>query len=433
MRLTKWPGAILPVLLAGALQGCDLSTPAPTGVVLPGDLDGKDGLPTLLAGAVGDFAVAYGGNDTDDGFVLLSGLLADELRQTIGSSPNVNLDRRVGGTSNLLTETVYRDLQRARASAEETVRAYRAFDPSAVGVLYARNLAGFAYLVLAEGFCGGIPFSRANVDGAITYGAAETTTQVLARALSAFDSVLSAAPDGPGEPQDSLGRQIALARVGRARALLDLGRTADAGAEAGRVPDDFVWKLEYSSNSSREVNGVNYHAWGGLEYSAADSEGVNGIGFLSADDPRAEVDSVATNAVPVEYATAASPIVLASTTEARLIEAESLLERGDAAGALALLNALRASVALAPLSPSGSPAERLTQLFRERAFWLWLTGHRLGDLRRLVRQYHRPADTVYPIGRYAGGSLEYGDQVSLSVSEVNNPRFDPSACDPAAP
>ena len=71
-------------------------------------------------------------------------------------------------------------------------------------------------------------------------------------------------------------------------------------------------------------------------------------------------------------------------------------------------------------------------MFRERAFWLYLTGHRLADLRRLVRQYNRSVDEVFPGGGGApyvidgndkGGN--FGSDVNLPVpfSETNNPNF----------
>lgn len=45
--------------------------------------------------------------------------------------------------------------------------------------------------------------------------------------------------------------------------------------------------------------------------------------------------------------------------------------------------------------------ENLT--FCERAFWMFGTGHRLGDLRRLIRQYGRTAETIFPTGAYPKG------------------------------
>jgi hypothetical protein len=47
------------------------------------------------------------------------------------------------------------------------------------------------------------------------------------------------------------------------------------------------------------------------------------------------------------------------------------------------LNALRAASNLPPRSPEATPTAQQDQLFTERAFWLFGTAHRMGDLRRL--------------------------------------------------
>ena len=67
-------------------------------------------------------------------------------------------------------------------------------------------------------------------------------------------------------------------------------------------------------------------------------------------------------------------------------------------------------------------AARVDMLFRERAFWLFATGHRMGDMRRLLRQYGRSHDNVYPIGPYKAG-VSYGEDVVfiLTLSEQSNP------------
>jgi hypothetical protein len=63
------------------------------------------------------------------------------------------------------------------------------------------------------------------------------------------------------------------------------------------------------------------------------------------------------------------------------------------------------------------------QLFSERAFWLFATGHRLGDMRRLIRQYGRDPETVFPTGDWFKGGLTYGTDVNLPLPrrEQNNP------------
>jgi len=91
---------------------------------------------------------------------------------------------------------------------------------------------------------------------------------------------------------------------------------------------------------------------------------------------------------------------------------------------IATLNSLRAFAGLDPLADPGSDVERTNLLFSERAFWMWGTAHRLGDMRRLVRQYSRPEETVFPVGEYHKGG-EYGSDVNFPVSsdERNNPKF----------
>jgi len=122
--------------------------------------------------------------------------------------------------------------------------------------------------------------------------------------------------------------------------------------------------------------------------------------------------------------------VVADGIEARLIEAEAMLQNGDGPGMVNALNALRADAGnngnfnLPALTDPGTTDGRVDLLFRERAFWLFATGHRLGDMRRLVRQYGRPANTVFPTGPYFKGG-NYGTDVNLPVpfAEQNNPNF----------
>ena len=110
--------------------------------------------------------------------------------------------------------------------------------------------------------------------------------------------------------------------------------------------------------------------------------------------------------------------------EAQLIIAESELQSGALGAMTQRLNDLRSTAGLDPLANPVDQATATDLLFRERAFWLFLTGHRLGDLRRLVRQYGRPADSVFPSGTYFKGGITYGPGVNLPlpVTETNNPK-----------
>ncbi len=80
-----------------------------------------------------------------------------------------------------------------------------------------------------------------------------------------------------------------------------------------------------------------------------------------------------------------------------------------------------------PWRPLPTPAtqDAATSLFfREKAFWEFGRGFRLGDMRRQVRQYGRTVNQVFPVGEhYRGG--QYGPDVNLPVTqaEENNPEL----------
>ena len=104
---------------------------------------------------------------------------------------------------------------------------------------------------------------------------------------------------------------------------------------------------------------------------------------------------------------------MADWIEARLFQAEAALQSlpndtaSQGTGWLGILNHLREtaiSPALTDTTDVGSLDARVNLLFRERAFWLFLTGHRQGDMRRLIRQYQRDEGAVYPVGPYDAGS-----------------------------
>jgi hypothetical protein len=116
--------------------------------------------------------------------------------------------------------------------------------------------------------------------------------------------------------------------------------------------------------------------------------------------------------------------------EARLIEAEAALKANDPTTFENIHTALRATLsaaAVGPISAAGMTVRQREDFhFRERALWLYATGHRLGDLWRLIRQYSRTQETVFPTGAYYRPVYPtYGNEVNLPVptTELNNPNF----------
>jgi hypothetical protein len=222
--------------------------------------------------------------------------------------------------------------------------------------------------------------------------------------------------------------------------LLNLARFADAAAAVASEPTDFVWQMEHAqATNDNAIWSLNISA---RRYTIAESEGPLALTFQTANDPRVPVCMGGTAGCPTSnpkvfdpgatfplwvqkiWPERSSSVTIASGIEARLIEAEAKLQANDATY-LDVLNALRARVGLAPLTDPGTVAARQDQLFRERAFWLFSTGHRLPDMRRLLRApYGRSQDQVFPTGPFIKGG-SYGTDVNFPVTqaEENNPNF----------
>jgi hypothetical protein len=301
-------------------------------------------------------------------------------------------------------------------------------------------LAGFTYVFFAENYCSGVPVSKAQADGQLVFGAPLTTTQLLDTAIARFDAAIAV----------STSASITnLATVGKARAQLDKNDRAGASITAATVPTNFVYRLEHTQNTGREENGVFKANVNAERYSVADLEGGNGLPFRSVADPRTPFIRTPANDVGFDgstpqydnlrYGDEKSAVTLATGVEARLITAEALLQAGNPAW-LDTLNALRAAPQayfnstragqpvtppLAALTDPGTPSTRENLLFAERARWLWLTGHRLSDMRRLIRQYGRGTETIFPTGPYFKQGRVYGTDVNfpVSIDEENNPNF----------
>src|SRR2546429_25216 len=81
----------------------------------------------------------------------------------------------------------------AAAAAAGKFRQYSPDTPLDAGLAEVLNLAGYAYVFLAENYCSGVPVSTVNADGTFSYGDPLTTAQVLDTALNRFRQALAAA------------------------------------------------------------------------------------------------------------------------------------------------------------------------------------------------------------------------------------------------
>lgn len=421
------------IIAAALLSSCTTDTLDVTNpdVINVGDVGNVSGAVAQRNGAVQDFAIAFSG--TQDGFVMSTGNMADEVTAT-----DTFFDRLLPNERSMVNnlpnmDTYYLNLHKARSGASRAARTWAALKPASkdtLSELYA--LRGFSETFFGEGYCAGVPFSEEDDTGNDIFGDPLTTVQMFTRSAASFDTALTNAVAVNAKY---------LAQVGRGRALLNLGRFADAAAAVAGVPTTFKYQAFHSATTTRQENGI----WrgtvvAGSRYTVANNEGVNGLNYLQTPaDPR--MPWAASTRTGFDGTTRNMPtqlkylqpthVTVADGIEARLIELEARLQGGaqaDRDAVFAGLNTLRATVTgLAALPAAATTqAAAVDMLFRERAYWMWLTGHRLGDMRRLIRQYSRTANSVYPTGPViTRPGTNYGNDVNFIIpfDETANPKF----------
>ncbi len=410
----------------------DVQTPD---IVDPGNAQSIAGAQSYYTAAVGDFSRFIGGDrggSSPLGLNLTGGLLADEIFSARAGTESI--DNRSINFNNFPIDS-WTQVGNTYARSIRAIRLLAQFPPATGGPAQLAQIhanLGYVLTITAENYCNGIPLWDGQSDVNITTQTF-STVQLYAAAIAQFDSALATAS----------GTTRSFALVGKARALVDqattstlAANTAAAAALVGEVPTSYSAQTTFSTLTTGVVNAIYDWMNSTKNFGASDKEGGTGLDYVSSKDPRIKVDGTKVgrgqDGTPTpamnQYPNLNSNVVIASGIEARMIEAEAQLAAGNTASFLATLNAARATVAgLAPLSDPGTASARQDMLFRERAFWMYTTAHRLGDMRRLIRQYGRSTESVFPTGAYfKGGS--YGTDVTLvpSQQETNNPNW--TAC-----
>ena len=449
-----------PIALALLVTACHTLDVTQPDIIQPGNLQSAAALPTIRAGAIGDFTISYsasgaqGSSGTTEGQILTSGLLSDELINTETFPDRINVDRRFVEINGATMANVFRNLSKARRSAEVAATNFRKLSPDTTldsGLSEMLSLAGFTYLMFAENYCNGVPVSNVDANGNLVFGSPLTNVQLLDTAINRFTQALGAA--NALASASSKTQFASMAQVGLARAYLDLGQFATANAAAATVATSFSYAVTHDLNTTRQNNGIFKGTFTFKRYGMADREGTNGFPYISVVDPRTPIyrpsgsgglgfDGATPQQDQLRYFDEKASVTVATGLEARLIQAEAALRAADTVGTYTILNALRAAppayiLAGVPASPSTTPTpvapmaalpgtgSAVDNLFSERARWLWLTAHRLSDLRRLIRQYGRATESVFPTGNYFKQGLVYATDVNFPVpiDEQNNPNF----------
>jgi hypothetical protein len=457
--------------LAAACSGSvtdALLTATDPDIINPTDVNSIDGAEGLRLGTLRRLVTLTGEPvNNAEGVWFMGGLLADEWKSGDTFVQRDETDKRTIALDNSIVTAGYRYIHRTRINANLAIDAMRKFPPVSVPAKTAyiaqmQWIRGYAALLSAENFCNGQPYSDGST-GVIKEGPPVSYDESFRIAIVDADSAIATV----GSATDTLNvRQLRAARLVKARALMGLGGAtnyAAAAALAATVPTSYAYNTYYSQLSVR--NGIWVLNNSSKRYVVGDSvEGTarifNAIPFKSAKDPRVPTsgtgkafDSATPFTQQLIWASGGTPpgsedpIAVVNGIDARLIESEVALSQGDLTTWLGILNTLRAgptqisngltvkgkapptdSTGLAPLLITDYPttADQISLQFREKAFWTFGRGERLGDLRRLVRQYSRPANQVFPTGTFnpnKGGT--FGTDVNLPVpqAEQNNGLF----------
>lgn len=405
------------VVLAATLAACNLDSAltvdAPSRV-LPDDLENPANAAVILNGLVADFECAF------SSYVVVGGSVGEEFHDSSILSQWWDFDRRTFSPSSTTYSKsgctsggVYVPLSTARWQADNAVRLLESWTDAEVPqrnrlLATAYAYAGYSFLLMGEAMC------SAAVDG----GPELDRSKLFALAEERFTAALASAQ---AAQVDSIRW---LASVGRARARLDLGRPADAAADARLVPPGFVWYATFDANDPLRQNQVYIDNNRSLIVTV--DERYRNLSFAGAPDPRVKLvldgqlkgrDQESPMYYQTKYRDAGSPIPIARYAEARLIVAEA--EGGSAA--VAIINELHDAAGL-PRFSSSDEAEILQQVINERRAELFLESQHLYDLTRYGLPLTPAAGAPYQ--QQKGGT--YGNQLCFPLPDVerfNNPNI----------
>jgi len=451
----RWAGLVAAAFLT---LGCDvkqeLLSPQQPGVIGPGDVSGAGatGANALYVGALGrlDNWSAGGGDVNNPNVIIFADLLADVWKSSDTFSQHNETDQRVIQTNNGVLATAYSNITRSRGYFRSAIEALKEFLPDTTYKQAEMYWAlGLTETTMSELFCNGIPFGI-TVDGIPNYTQPLTNAEGYALALTHLDSAVDLSSGAKAGNPTAAGGIKNAALVTKARTFVDQGKFAEAAALVASVPTAYQYTITFSQASiSNLIWSLNFQQ-SSARFAVSDSfdtQGIvkNAIPFGSSKDSRVPTTGSPTDKTKLGidkltpwvtqniWTTREAPIVMVSGIDARLIEAEAKLQANDLAGMTAILNTLRTTQQTlgvykpAILTALATPATKdaaINVYFREKAFWQFARGQRLSDMRRLIRQYGKTQDQVFPVGPFHKGG-NYGTDVNLPVTdtEATNPLF----------
>jgi hypothetical protein len=421
-------GTAAALSLASTLGACsDLLEVTNPGAISESTPDDPKMVVELLNSPLGEFQRMYTAN------AYWGGLLSDEFVNGHNYFQRKEFDLRQFDEKNSQLTEVYNPVQRARALGEDIVKRVEEAVGSSVNsdIRFAEALAytGYANVVLGETFCYA-PVSP-DEDAILSDAIIERAIPYFERAIQVAEAYKTQTANPNVAKADQV---INLARVGGARAALQVGNNAKAISFAKDVPADFVAWIRHSDSKSYLENFF-YGATTGSTHHVGVDEPFRGL-----NDPRIRYNPTGRkghNQETILYTpyqsssysdwtadgedqpfTKTASIRLASGLEARYI----LAEAGGMTDAelRAFIDERRAVGNQGPYAGADLQAELRDQ--RRRDFFM--DGHRLGDLRRYKARY---GIDLFPKGEHPTPNWgEYGTMecyIPHFNERVGNPNY----------
>jgi hypothetical protein len=377
----------------------------------------------LVNGAAGLFECALGA------YVVAGGLIGEELVDATQTANRYPYDQRTILPTDARYSTfgcaalgTYTPLNAARGAADRVLGLLDGWTAEQVGadrdLLIARAAlyAGYSLTLLGEGFCSAT-ISSLDANGDVVFGTELTRQQVWTEAEARFTRTIAAA-QAAGATADAV-RNAAL--VGRARVRMNLGRYADARADAALVPNNFVFNATASTLNADRQNRVQ------SESNATAASSSVGARYLNLNDPRVTHTASLGNSPTgvtrfgqTKYPAATTPIPIATWREAQLIIAEVEARVGTLGTAETILNTFRAR-GNQPATTLATREAALAEVIEQRRRELFLEGHHLGDLLRFGITPTPAAGSTF----HGGG--QYGSQLCMPLPQIerdSNPNID---------
>ncbi|MEO7367177.1 MAG: hypothetical protein ABIZ36_04420 [Gemmatimonadaceae bacterium] len=391
----------------------------------PGSIQGGQlGDPALeqlqVNGVIGEFQYAYGY------YALWSGVLSDEVFTDHTNVSVRDFSLHNFGDLNDITTGAYEVIQRARQSADDASGRLKeilgANASSSLNMARVMAYGGYSYVLLAEAYCG----------APVNLGPELTPEDLFTRAIARFDTAITiATAANSGANVAAATDLINMSNVGAARAALKMGDLAKSRTYAVKVPANYEKLAYYSANSVRENNQLNRPArtadpflgiaphFLGISDPRLPPLGTSKLGLNSNPifPPQRPLMYVGWSATTLQTIDITTSIKFATGLETQYDIAEA---DGAVASTLAFVNARRAVGNQAPVSLTG--AALMAELREQRGRDFFLTGQRLGDLRR----YLKANINLYPSGKYPVFTDFYGANTCMVVPRTEkaaNPNY----------